>query len=338
MTVFSYPFDAGAGATVSEAQFSRFFRELGAGVADSLNGAGFAVSAIAGQMQVQVNAGFAIVRGHACHNDAALTLTVGAATTQTRFDRVVLRMDPSANTITPTVLAGTPGAGSPPALTETESGLFDLPLAILEIAPSATSLSGAITDDRRFTGTRVGIWRTSSQRPNPPRYGQLGYNQQLTRWEWWDTTQWVALVPPAGISSVDWNDITGKPSTFAPSFHGHSYLEITDLNPSTVTGVGSAALNFTSASSQADIALGYDCELRVEVTTSAALDGSTDTTLFNLSSGYRPRKQIEFLGNTSGGATWGGYIMTGGQCRIASSFEPIASGKVLQFTARYFLA
>jgi hypothetical protein len=31
------------------------------------------------------------------------------------------------------------------------------------------------------------------------------------------------------IGSVDWADVTGKPSTFAPSAHTHTASEVTDL-------------------------------------------------------------------------------------------------------------
>lgn len=225
MAITAFPFDGGAGATVSESNYSRLFRELrSSGVADDPStGAGFQVTAPGGAMTVSVAAGFAILRGHGVYSDSAVALSIGAASGSTRYDRVVLRLDPANNQITPLVIAGTPGAGVPAALQATDTGLWDLPLAVITITSGTAAItSGMIADDRRYVGSDVGVWKADAQRPASPRYGTMGFNIGSARWEWFNGSTWVAL-----SSAVAWSDITGKPSTFAPSSHTHDFSQIT---------------------------------------------------------------------------------------------------------------
>jgi hypothetical protein len=86
-----------------------------------------------------------------------------------RVDRLVLRRDLVARTVVPTVLQGTPAASpEPPALTQTDDGLWDLPLhrftvpansgapitgAVDERLPAATYALGAIADARGTVNT-----------------------------------------------------------------------------------------------------------------------------------------------------------------------------------------
>ncbi len=63
----------------------------------------------------------------------------------TRIDLVVLRLDRTAYTVTVQVIAGTPGAGSPPALTRTTgtTGTFDIPLASVTVVNGAATISAS---------------------------------------------------------------------------------------------------------------------------------------------------------------------------------------------------
>ncbi|MEU9795073.1 tail fiber domain-containing protein [Streptomyces sparsogenes] len=263
MSISSYPFD---GQAVSEGQYSYLFRELAShsGIADSVTGAGFNVYGDSSGMQVRVNPGFAIVRGHAVQSTATEILTIAAASAAQRYDRVVLRLDPTANTITLAVVQGNSGGGVP-ALTQTDTGIYEFPLAIVTIPVGAATISaGNVTNERRFLGNTVGGWTTAT-RPENPRAGRLGLNTSTNQWEFWDGAQWRDLAPtinwgtvegrpatfppaahthvwsditekpntfPPSSHSHDWNAITGKPSTFAPSTHSHSWSSITS-KPST---------------------------------------------------------------------------------------------------------
>ncbi|MDX3405163.1 tail fiber domain-containing protein [Streptomyces sp. ME02-6977A] len=225
MSISSYPFD---GQAVSEGQYSYLFRELAShsGIADAVGGTGFNVYGDSSGMQVKVNAGFAIVRGHAVQSTATETVTIAAASAATRYDRVVLRLDPTANKISIAVVQGTSGGGVP-ALTQTDTGIYEFPLATVTVPiGSATVSAGNVSTEREFLGNSVGGWTTAT-RPKNARTGRLGLNTSTNQWEFWDGTEWKDLAP-----TITWSTIQGRPSTFTPSAHGHDWDEISG-KPST---------------------------------------------------------------------------------------------------------
>ncbi|QMP84570.1 tail protein [Streptomyces phage Endor2] len=213
MAQTSYPFDA---QSVNESQYSAYFRELqDNGVIGSSDTSTLKVTSAGTNMTLSVAIGAAIVRGHFYNNDAIASLTIAAADTAARTDRVVLRLDPAANSIVLAVIKGTAGGGTP-ALTQTDTGIYELCLANVAVGASVTSISAAsVTDQRRWVGSRIGSWSTAL-RPTTPRVGRLGFNTDTLAWEFWNGTAWTALAP-----TVDWNTIQGKPATFPPSTHTH---------------------------------------------------------------------------------------------------------------------
>ncbi|MGW8953508.1 tail fiber domain-containing protein [Streptomyces sp. NPDC055709] len=220
MSISSYPFD---GQAVSEGQFSYLFRELAShsGVADSVAGTGFHTFGDSSGMQVKVNPGFAVVRGHAVQSTATETITIASASAATRYDRVVLRLDPTANSIIIAVVQGASGGGVP-ALTQTETGVYEFPLATVTVpVGAATITAGNVTGERQFLGNTVGGWTTAT-RPASPRTGRLGLNISTNSWEFWDGTQWKDLAP-----TINWGTIEGRPSTFAPTSHTHPWGDVT---------------------------------------------------------------------------------------------------------------
>ncbi|MFI9228973.1 tail fiber domain-containing protein [Streptomyces rimosus] len=224
MTITSYPFDDQA---VTESQFSQLFREFAdSGVAASALSNSFSVSADGTSMSVRVQPGFAVLRGHAVLSTAVEPLSLASAGNSIRYDRIVLRLDPAANAITLAVVQGASG-GELPALTQTETNIYELPLATVKVGAGVTVItSAAVTPDRRFVGTSVGTWDTAT-RPASPRLGKLGLNRDIG-WEFWDGASWTPLV-----ASVSWSSLTGKPSAFAPSAHTHTWSQISDA-PSTM--------------------------------------------------------------------------------------------------------
>jgi hypothetical protein len=221
----SYPFDA---QTVSESQYSSYFRELqDTGVVGSSDSTSLKVTAGTG-MVLNVAIGSAIVRGHFYSNDAVATVTIAAADTAARTDRVVLRLDPAANSIVLAVVKGTAGGGIP-SLTQTDTGIYESCLANITVGASVTSIVAAnIADQRRFVSTRVGTWSTAL-RPTTPRVGRLGFNTDTTVWEFWNGTAWTNLT-----QSVDWASLSNKPSTFPPDAHSHDWASVTG-KPTTFT-------------------------------------------------------------------------------------------------------
>ncbi|MFJ3775216.1 tail fiber domain-containing protein [Streptomyces sp. NPDC090075] len=244
MTITSYPFD---NQSITETDYSRLFREFQTtGIADTLGGTSFYTYADATGMTVKVNSGFAIVRGHAVYSTATEVLTIAAAGTQARVDRVVLRLDPVANSITLAVLQGTAGSSTAPTPTQTDTGTYELPLATVAVGANVTSIAAsATTAERKFLGNTVGAWTTTT-RPSSPRVGRLGFNQTTNTWEFWNGTAWADVSQAADWSTISnkpatfapsththpWTDVTGKPTTFAPAAHTHLWADLTD-KPST---------------------------------------------------------------------------------------------------------
>lgn len=192
MTITSYPFED---QDTSESQFSRLFRELqDSGVAADITALDLKVTANGSNLTLSIAAGFAIVRGHAFNSTGIETVTLVAAEADPRIDRVVLRLDPSTDSITPTVIKGSAGSlPADPPLVQTDTGIHDFPLARVLVPAAALNVSqSAVTDDRRFVGNRTGIW-TTANRPNPRRKGQAGYNVTTSAWEFWDGVAWSPL-------------------------------------------------------------------------------------------------------------------------------------------------
>jgi len=104
-------------------------------------------------LTVSVGLGRAHVRGAGYERTGTpWTDTVPANTAGTpRVDRIVLRRDLAAKTVTPVRLQGTPAASpAKPALTRSEDGAWDEPLFSFTVpANSGTTLTG-LTDERRW--------------------------------------------------------------------------------------------------------------------------------------------------------------------------------------------
>jgi hypothetical protein len=214
MAQSSYPFD---GQATSESQYSQFFRELqDSGIADSAGSGALQVSPGSSGLTVDVQPGFAVVRGHAFVSTAVETIELSAADAATyRNDGIVLRLDPTANSITIAVVESPPGQGFI-GTTETDTDVFELVLGVVTIPANATSVtSDQITDTRPFVGSRIRAWATIT-RPSSPRLAQIGYNTTTGVWEFWNGVAWAALAP-----TIKWSDLTGRPVTFPPDPHSH---------------------------------------------------------------------------------------------------------------------
>lgn len=202
MTITSYPFDS---EDTTESQYTLLFRELqDSGVVDTFGGTAYAPSADGSGMTVKLQPGFAIVRGHAVNSDALYTVTIDPATSQQRIDVVVLRLDPTANTILPAVVKGTPATSGPPvpALTQSATAVYELPIAQVLVGANVTQISNdKVTDIRRYVAGRVGAWSTGT-RPTSPRKYAFGFNTTIGAFEFHDGTTWVALDRYRGSGTV----------------------------------------------------------------------------------------------------------------------------------------
>jgi hypothetical protein len=156
MAQTSWPFE---NIDTSETQFSQWARHIGEGVRPGYSSE-LEVTADSTGMNVKVLAGQALVRGHYYDSTATETLTIATADlTNPRIDTVVLRLDPTANTVSLVVLTGTPAASpSAPALTQTEGSVYELPLANVAVSVAETVIApGDLTDRRVYIAQASGF-------------------------------------------------------------------------------------------------------------------------------------------------------------------------------------
>lgn len=145
MTERSYPF---VGGTTTDAEFSAMFRQVfPASVID-----GLAVSADSSGLQVKLPAGSGFVRGHYYKNSADILLPIEPGASNPRIDTVVLRLEyGTANSITAKVVKGTASASpTRPALVQTDTGVFEFPLADVPVASGAVTIPAGDVIDRRL--------------------------------------------------------------------------------------------------------------------------------------------------------------------------------------------
>ena len=231
MAETSWPFE---NADTSETQYSYLLRELHEpGVVGEYGSGGLAVSPGTG-LTVTIAVGRALARGFVYAPTSPVTVTLATAGATARVDRIVVRFDPTANAATAVALTG---ATAEPSPTQTDSGIFELPLAAVAVGANVTSLSaGDITDERVFLGGRVGVWSTATRpgtaaNPTPPVKGRtLGYNFTSSAWEYWNGTTWVNLIPP----TVTWSTLSGKPTTSTLDLRT---IYVSDSAPSAANGV-----------------------------------------------------------------------------------------------------
>jgi hypothetical protein len=199
MTQSSFPFE---NADTNETQYSRLLRHLTKFGRGGVNGVpgdnNLKVSAGTG-MTVSVSSGQALVRGHFYISTAAEVLNIGASGALPRIDSVVLRLDPSADSIILAIVAGTPNATpSAPTLTQNDTTVFELLLANVLVAAGVSNITeGAISDFRSFM---TEVWTTVA-RPTG-QLGLTGYNTTTQKLETWNGSAWVEVTPTALDASV----------------------------------------------------------------------------------------------------------------------------------------
>jgi microcystin-dependent protein len=153
VTKEAFPFDAGAGATVTEDRWrkmAKHWRAAGVLIGE-LNE--LEVVGDASGMNVKVKSGRAWVEGHFFESDAQETLVIAAAhASNPRIDRVVLRADFTANTVDFGVVTGTP-AVSPVAPPLTNSAtIWEIPLAQVTVDAAAVTITASkVADERPFS-------------------------------------------------------------------------------------------------------------------------------------------------------------------------------------------
>lgn len=200
MTQTSWPFE---GIDTTETQYSRLLRHIGNGVIGVPGDNNLLTYADSSGMQVKVKVfnslSSAIIRGHMYQSTAEETLTIQAAESNPRIDTVALKLDPSVNSIVLQIIKGT-AAVSPvaPTLTQTDTGVFQFPIANVSVPANATTISaGNIIDRRVFVAN---VW-TSSARPTVSA-GTIGWNVSTSKIEFYDGGQWANIGSTISASDI----------------------------------------------------------------------------------------------------------------------------------------
>jgi hypothetical protein len=130
--------------------------------------------------RVAVDVGRAVIAGFFYRTDVPVEISLPTNAVNPRIDRIVLRVNRSANTITPTYIQGTSLASpTAPTLVYDEGlGIFDLPLATVRV--EATNTISTVTDTRRFLG-RETVTCSSTNRPDPNGRPLLAYEVDTRR-------------------------------------------------------------------------------------------------------------------------------------------------------------
>lgn len=194
----SFPFE---NVDTTESQFSQWATNFqDTGVQGSPADTKLKVTAEGSTLSVNVASGQAFIRGHYYINTDSIPLTLTTAGLDTRIDYVVIELDPALNTIAAKIVQGTAVASDPvaPTLTQTDTGIYQLPVALITIPNSTLAVTNEmITDVRTFMSNRVGIWTTATRPTDPTNFQTIGYNTTEEYHEYWNGTAWIPFVPPA---------------------------------------------------------------------------------------------------------------------------------------------
>lgn len=157
MAEFSYPFDAGSGAIVTEDDWSdmaKNWQDDGV-VSDALTVTALEVETLAEPNEIFVNPGMAVIQGFMYRNTTALPLTFSSnASGNPRMDRVVLRLDRTTNVIEAAIKEGTPAASPVAPDVDTVYPIHEISLGYYTVT-AGSSLALTVLPERPFTSRRI---------------------------------------------------------------------------------------------------------------------------------------------------------------------------------------
>jgi hypothetical protein len=178
------PFDDGPGKSIRESTWREIEKaKYRSGIIDMLDGFGVYADTTG---EVKIRAGGALLAGHYAEN-AGVTTEELVAIGSPRLDRVVLRADYDARTISTFVITGN-SPSVKPALTD-DSHTFDIPLGIAALVSGSIPV---IFDERNYAcGIGGTIKGRSFNRPDGTNYaapspGDQFFELDTHRWRFWD--------------------------------------------------------------------------------------------------------------------------------------------------------
>jgi len=147
----------GIGYRLSNAEYESFWHDImcralfnGTGNRGVLYNWGNQLQVTGAAPNVAINDGAALIYGLFYRNTASMNVAIPTPANDTRYDRIVVRRDWTAQTARVTRIAGSEGGGIP-AMTQspapTGSGVYDIPLATVQITTGGVI---TVTDAREF--------------------------------------------------------------------------------------------------------------------------------------------------------------------------------------------
>ncbi|MEO3857493.1 hypothetical protein [Acrocarpospora sp. B8E8] len=164
MSQFSYPYDAGDGASINEDQWSFLaasWQDNGVDCAGPWQN-DLKVSSQAEDLTLSVAPGHAFIEGFHFHlTETTAVYFTANPTTSPRLDLVVLALDKTSNTISLEVKPGVPAAVPAPPALDSSRDTREIPLATVRVrANAATVLPSEVYEARHYRGRRVRITDT----------------------------------------------------------------------------------------------------------------------------------------------------------------------------------
>jgi hypothetical protein len=281
MAETSWPFDS---QTSSENDWSYLMRHLTAmqegGVIGTPASTALKVTGDSTGMQVKLAAGYAIVRGHMYYNSATITLAIATSAATARIDSVVLKLDPTANTITAGVVTGTAGSGTAPSLTgnQTDTGAYWMEIGRVNVGASVSTIAaGNVTDLRQFIGAKVGTWSNTSRPAGTTQFplvtGLMGWNTDSSQIDVWNGSAWVS--PTSSIPAASITTPSGVGLTVAQGGTG-----VTSMTAGFIKYVSGTAVTSGNGVVASDITSAEQANITAGKIRAGGTSGGTATTVF----------------------------------------------------------
>jgi hypothetical protein len=201
MTIYVYPL---SGQETSEAEYESLMSAIiGSGTIGQPGSTALAVSCDGTDRIVLINEGTAICNGHFYQQSGYEAVVLDVGSSQPRYDRIVLRLNASTNSILPTVIKGTPGSSPTiPAMTQSDTSPSDFPIAVVYVPANAQTITGSNLSDARVWLKRKVARNTNAVKTTPAIPGDLAVNVDGGQLEWYNNGTWQAITPQIDASRI----------------------------------------------------------------------------------------------------------------------------------------
>ena len=202
MAELSYPSPTHNARAVTEAEYEQTVVGAGSGLyATPLSNP----VVVAGPgLNVTIKAGFrASVRGFTWESGTVdFTKAIAPnASSSSRSDWVVLRLDRTTWNVTVVILQGTPGSGTPGYTQQTgTTGVYEMPLATATIAPGGSTVSVGVRSVN--VGSVIRPIR-SDRDPGGQALGEVRFRTDSGAWEGWNGDAWQTMYYDSGRLPLD---------------------------------------------------------------------------------------------------------------------------------------